>query len=82
MQMILSGDPINAETAYRHGLVQRVVPSERLYAEAGALAERILAMPADAVRLTKRAILEGVEMPLPDALAFESTLARRALASQ
>ena len=36
-------------------------------------------MPPDAVTLTKRAILEGVEMPLSDALALESKLAQRAL---
>ena len=79
MQMILTGDPIDAVTALRYGLVQRVVPRDRLYPEAEALAQRILAMPPDAVTLTKRAIIEGVEMPLPDALALESKLAQRAL---
>jgi len=34
MQMVLSGDPIDAATALRYGLVQRVVPHERLYEEA------------------------------------------------
>jgi enoyl-CoA hydratase/carnithine racemase len=80
MQMVLTGDPIDASTALRHGLLQRVVPRERLYAEAEAIAGRILAMPGDAVRLAKRAIIEGVEMPLPDAIAFEANLAGRALA--
>ena len=79
MQMILTGDPIDAVTALRYGLVQRVVPRYRLYGEAEALARRILAMPRDAVTLAKRAIIEGVEMPLPDALALESKLAQRAL---
>jgi len=78
MQMILTGDPIDAQTALRYGLVQRVVPRERLYAEAEALARRILGMPPEAVRLTKRAILDGVEMSLANGLALESTLARRA----
>jgi enoyl-CoA hydratase/carnithine racemase len=79
MQMILTGDPIDAQTALRYGLVQRVVPRARLYAEAEALARRILEQPPEAVRLAKRAILEGAEMPLADGLALESTLARRAL---
>ena len=35
MQMILTGDPIDAQTAYRYGLVQRVVPRERLYERTG-----------------------------------------------
>ena len=78
MQMILTGDPIDAQTALRYGLVQRVVPRERLYPEAEALARRILGMPPEAVRLTKRAILDGVEMSLANGLALESTLARRA----
>jgi enoyl-CoA hydratase/carnithine racemase len=80
-QMILTGDPIDAETALRYGLVQRVVPRERLRAEAEDVARRILAMPGDAVALAKRAILEGVEMTLADGLALEATLARRALST-
>src|SRR5712692_7276262 len=40
MQMILTGDPIDAQTAYRYGLVQRLVPRARLYAEAEALARK------------------------------------------
>ena len=82
LQMILTGDPIDAETALRHGLVQRVVARDRLYHEAEAVAERILAMPEHAVKLAKRAILEGVEMPLPDAISFESRLALRALTTR
>ena len=82
LQMILTSDPIDAEAALRHGLVQRVVPREELYPEAEALAERILAMPEHAVKLAKRAILEGVEMPLPDAIPFESKLALRALTTR
>jgi enoyl-CoA hydratase/carnithine racemase len=80
MQMILTGDPIDAQAALRYGLVQRVVPRERLYAEAEELARRIIPVP-QVVRLIKRAILDGVEMPLPDALAFDFVLAQRALAS-
>src|SRR5439155_1435283 len=53
MTMILTGDPIDAETAYRYGLVQRVVPRDRLYSEAEALARKVLAQPAQAVRLSQ-----------------------------
>src|SRR6266545_2456292 len=55
--MILTGDPIDAETAYRHGLIQRVVPRDRLYAEAEALARKLLSQPAAAVRLAKHAVV-------------------------
>ncbi|HVP05960.1 MAG TPA: enoyl-CoA hydratase/isomerase family protein [Dehalococcoidia bacterium] len=79
MQMILTGDPIDAQTAYRYGLVQRVVPRERLYAEAEALARKIIARPAHLVALVKRAIHEGAELSLEQAIAVESKLAERAL---
>ncbi len=79
LHMILTGDPIDAETAYRAGLVQRIVPRERLYAEAESLARTIISRPAAAVALAKRAIIDGLELPLDQALALESRLALRAL---
>jgi enoyl-CoA hydratase/carnithine racemase len=79
MQMILSGDPIDATTAYRHGLIQRLVPCERLYPEATALAQAIAARPPAAITLAKRSIRDGVELPLESAIALESKLAERAL---
>lgn len=81
MQMILTGDPIDAPAARSYGLVQRVVPRDRLFEEAEALARRMIAAPAEAVTLSKRAIRDGVEMPLEQGLALESRLAARALAS-
>ncbi|MCI0839533.1 MAG: enoyl-CoA hydratase/isomerase family protein, partial [Chloroflexi bacterium] len=39
MQMILTGDPIDAPAAYARGLVQRIVPRARLYAEAETMAQ-------------------------------------------
>lgn len=79
MEIILTGDPIDAQTAYQHGLVQKVVSRERLYAEAEELAARILRAGPQAVRLAKRAVIEGLEMPLEDALTLEARLAQRAL---
>lgn len=79
LHMILTGDPIDAETAYRAGLVQRIVPRERLYAEAETLARHIISRPAATVALAKRAIIDGLELPLDQALALESRLALRAL---
>ena len=74
MQMILTGDPIDAPTALRYGLVQRVVPRERLYPEAEALARKILSQPAAAVRRAKRAVIQGIELPLAQGLALEARL--------
>jgi enoyl-CoA hydratase/carnithine racemase len=80
MHMVLTGYPIDAQTAYRYGLVQRVVPRERLYAEADALARKVLSQPANAVRLAKRAVVEGMELPLAQGLALESRLAAQSAA--
>jgi len=80
MQMMLTGDPIDARTAQQYGLVQRVVPRERLYPETESLARLILANDPQAVRLAKRALIEGASLPMPQAIILESLLAARALA--
>jgi len=80
MQMILTGDPIDASTALRHGLVQRVVPHERLYDEAESLARSLASRAPLALRLAKRAVVNGLELPLAAGLALERRLAQRALA--
>ncbi|MCH7577512.1 MAG: enoyl-CoA hydratase/isomerase family protein [Chloroflexi bacterium] len=80
MHMILTGDPIDAGTALRHGLVQRVVPRERLYQEAESLARTLMSRGPLALRLAKRAVLEGLDLPLAEGLALERRLAARALA--
>jgi enoyl-CoA hydratase/carnithine racemase len=78
MQMILTGDPIDAQTALRYGLVQRVVARERLYEEAEELAKHLASQSVGAVRLAKRAVVQGLEMTLADGLALERSLAARA----
>jgi enoyl-CoA hydratase/carnithine racemase len=81
MQMILTGDPIDAQTAYKYGLVQRLVPRERLYDEAESLARQIAALPPHIAALAKRSVHEGAELSLSQAIALESTLAERSLAT-
>jgi len=81
MSLILSGDAIDAGEALRIGLVQRVVPRERLYPEAEALARSLAARPVEALRLAKEAVLQGLDVPLDQGLALEQRLASMALAS-
>jgi enoyl-CoA hydratase/carnithine racemase len=52
-ELMLLGETWDAERAFRHGLVQRVVPNAALDATARAIAERIAAAPREAVRATK-----------------------------
>jgi enoyl-CoA hydratase/carnithine racemase len=81
MGMILSGDAIDAREALRIGLVQRVVPRERLYPEAEALARSLAARPRDALHRAKEAVLQGLDLSLDQGLALEERQASLALSS-
>jgi len=80
MGLILSGDAIDATEALRVGLVHRVVPRDRLYAEAERLARRLIGLSPLALRLAKAAVTQGLDLPLAEALDLEARLARQALA--
>ena len=71
LRMATSGEPIDANEALEIGLVHAVVPHEQLEAEARAWAERIASRDPDATRLTKRAVIEGLDLSLADGLALE-----------
>lgn len=67
MDMLLTGEPVDAATALRIGLVSRIVPAERLREEVTALAARIAGRSALAVRLGKRTFARQVGLPLDQA---------------
>ncbi len=71
-QMVLTGEPIDAATAERIGLVNRVVPGDRLLEETKALARKILEKSPVAVALAKACLRAAQEMPLSQGLAYES----------
>ena len=71
-QMVLTGDPVDAATAERIGLVNRTVPTEKLLEEARALARKILEKSPVAVGLAKACLRAAQEMPLSQGLAYES----------
>ena len=72
MEMLLTGDMIDAESAVRHGLVNRVVPHDALMEETMALAERIASKSRLVVGLGKQAFYKQGEMELGDAYAYAS----------
>jgi enoyl-CoA hydratase/carnithine racemase len=74
LDMILSADPIPAAQALDCGLVQRVLPRDELEPAAEAIARRLLAFPQTAVLLAKRALVEGADLTLSDAIRLESRL--------
>jgi enoyl-CoA hydratase/carnithine racemase len=69
MEMLLTGDTINAEEALRLGLVNRVVPAGELVAATNSLAKKIAAKSQLTVKTGKKAFYEQAEMPLVDAYA-------------
>ena len=62
MQLILTGEMIDAQEAHRIGLVNKVVPAADLAAEAEKMLRGILAMGPLAVRLAMEAVDQGVEL--------------------
>ena len=60
-ELLFTADAIDADEAYRLGLVNRVVPSTRLEAEVDALATRIAALPPFAVRTVKKSINDTLD---------------------
>jgi len=79
LYMALSGRIIDAEEAKERGLVDRVVPHERLMDEAMALAEEIASNPASAVWAAKRLIHENAnESDLRRAVSAEGFVIREA----
>lgn len=74
LEICLFGDPIDAETAFRWGLVSRVVPLPRLMAEAGAMAAKLASYSPIALKYTLEAIHRAAEAPLGEGLAYEANL--------
>jgi enoyl-CoA hydratase/carnithine racemase len=63
MELLLTGDPIDAQRAYQLGLVNRVVPAATLMDAAIELADRICANAPLAVRRSKQVGRKAAEMP-------------------
>ena len=74
MEMVLTGEPIDAAEALRLGLVARVVPDELLVDDALALAAVIATKSPIALRLAKESVNAAYEMSLTDGLAHERKL--------
>lgn len=71
MEMILTGQSINAREAEKRGLVNKVVPRELYFDEAKKIALQIASKAPIAVRLAKEAVLKAFDTPLEEGLQFE-----------
>jgi len=72
MEILLTAEFIDADTAARMGIVNRVVPAENLLVEARAVAARIMENAPLAVQAVKQSVLTGLRMNLKE--AFEQEL--------
>lgn len=70
MEMLLTGEPIDAHTALARGLVNRVVPPDELDAEIATLTASILNKTPVAVAAGKRAFYAQIELGLEEAYAL------------
>lgn len=72
LEMLLTGEPIDAHRAREVNLVSKVVPHETLMEEAEKVAAQILRNDQWAVRSAKETILNVIGRPLDDQLAYEA----------
>ncbi len=71
-ELVLTGEPMDAQRAYQVGLVSRVVPQNELLKTAEQLCQKILSRGPLAIRLAKRSLNLITQMPTEAAMALES----------
>ena len=74
LELLLTGDQISAQEAWRLGLVNRVVPAADLMAEARKLAAALAAKAPIAVRYILDAVNKGLQMSQAEGQILEATL--------
>lgn len=74
LEMILTGEMVDANEAYRIGLVNRVVSSGELIPAARLLARKMASKSLAAIKLCKEAVVNGMEMDLDRACRYEADL--------
>ena len=74
LELLLTGEMIDAQEACRIGLVNRVVPEEALLAECRTIIEKISTKGPLAIKLCKEAVRAGMEMDIDRACRYEADL--------
>lgn len=73
-EIMFTGDPLTAQEALAIGLVNRVVAREQVLDEAMALARKVAGKSPLVLKLLKRTLLHGADMPLAAALPYEQAM--------
>lgn len=75
LDLMLTGRKVETREALRLGLVTQVVPAAQLATETENLAQQLAALDPRAVRAVRRAVRDGLELPLAEGLRLETHLA-------
>lgn len=75
LEILFTGRRISAEEACEIGLVNRVVPGNKLLATVEDMAKKIASFDPMAVRYAKQAVVRGLDLPLAEGLELERRLA-------
>jgi len=75
LEMLLTNHWLSGEEAFQYGLVNRVVPRNKLLETAEEMAKKIASYDPIAVRNAKQAVVRGLELPLSQGLDLEKRLA-------
>lgn len=81
-QLIYTGEIIDAQTAFQMGLVNKVVPLEKLMEEAKALAKTLMSKSSVTLSYIKKAFNTGVELDLAAALDIDECFFARCFATE
>ena len=81
-EIIYTGDVIDARSALQMGLINKIVPPEKLMEEAKALARKLLSKSSLALSYAKKAFNTGADMGLTAALDLDETYFARCFATE
>jgi enoyl-CoA hydratase/carnithine racemase len=77
LEMLLSGDVIDAKEAERLGLVNKVVPAEKLEEETIAFAQKLISKSPVALQMGKNFYYQMIDMPFPQRIALDGEFITR-----
>ena len=82
MEMLMCGEQIDAEEAFRVALVNKVVPADKLDSEVDELVKKLLSKSSVTLGILKDAVNRGIEMNLERALQYEAECFGHAFATE
>jgi len=74
LELILTGEIIDAEEAFKIGLVSKVIPADKLDSEVEALAQKMAGQAPVSLRFVKEAVNKGMDITLEQGLRLEADL--------